>query len=69
MKIRSDIKDWQIAKEVFNKNTQKECKIIKELRKAIECNEICEGWYELRTKKHVENDEVGWLIPIEYLET
>jgi hypothetical protein len=68
MKLKDSIKDWQITRDVLGKNTHKECKIIKELRKAIESEEICEGWWMLRTKEHIDNDEVGWLIPIEYLE-
>ena len=68
MKLRSDLKDWEIARGVFGKNTQKECKIIKELRKSVDSEEICEGWWMLRTQEQVDKDEVGWLIPIEYLE-
>ena len=67
MKLKDELKDWEIARGVFGKNTQKECKIIKELRKAVESEEICEGWYELRTKQHLEKNEIGWFIPIEYL--
>lgn len=68
MKLKSNIKDWQIAYGIFGKNTQKECKIVKQLRKSIESEEVCDGWYMLRTKEHIEMDEVGWLVPIEYLE-
>jgi hypothetical protein len=52
----------------LGRNTQKECKIIKELRKSVDSEEICEGWWMLRTQEQVDKDEVGWLIPIEYLE-
>ena len=68
MKLKSDIKDWQIARDVLGRNTQKECKIIKELRKSVDSEEICEGWWMLRTQEQVDKDEVGWLIPIVYLE-
>ncbi len=69
MQINNNIKDWEIARDIFGKNTQKECKIIKSLRKGIvDFEEICEGWYIVRTKQHVEKDEVGWLISANYLE-
>lgn len=68
MKLKESVKDWQIARDVLGKNTQRECKTIQGLRKSVESIEICEGWYELRTKEQIDRDEVGLLIPIEYLE-
>ena len=67
MKLNDQIKDWEIAKGIFGKNTQKECKIVKDLRKAIFSEEICEGWWELKTQKQVDADESGYFIPVEYL--
>lgn len=67
MKLNDDLKDWEIARGSFGKNTQKECKIIKELRKAVYSEEICDGWWELKTQQQIDKDEIGWLIPVEFL--
>lgn len=32
MKIKSSLKDWEIAKDMFNNNDKKHCKIVKKLR-------------------------------------
>jgi len=46
MKIKPDLKDWQVAREVFGKNTKTECNLIKSLRK----QEIYNEFYKLMEK-------------------
>lgn len=67
MRIRPDMKDWQIAQEMFGKNTQWHCKLVKGLRKHGIFEECCEGWYFVKDKR-VEEDG-GWLIPLICLES
>lgn len=38
------MKDWEIARIIFGKNTKKECKIIKELRKYGKIIPHCDEW-------------------------
>lgn len=60
MKLKTDLKDWEIAREIFGKNTKLECHLIKVLRKNhYKLTELCEGYFLLTT----ETDEVGWLVP------
>lgn len=65
MKLKSDIKDWQIAQEMFGTNTKEQCKIIKGLRKKGEASSICDGWSIIVEK---DSDECGWIISNELLE-
>ena len=66
MKIKTDLKDWQVAREVFGKNTKTECSLIKSLRKQeLLVSKICDGYYEVSV---IGSDEVGWIFPKEMLE-
>lgn len=60
MKLKDDLKDWQIAKIMFGKNNQAECKIVKKLRKKkLTLAEDCgDGVYVV----DVEGEEVGWIM-------
>ncbi len=60
MKLREDLKGWQIARVLFGKNTQAECKIVKKLRKGkLEVIEdYGEGCYLVKEEK----DELGWIM-------
>lgn len=64
MNVKSDLKDWQIAKEMFGKNTKNECNIVKTIRKKeiSKIEELCEGWSMIYTENHVISNEVGWVI-------
>ena len=63
MKLRTDLKDWQIAFEVFGKNTKAECSLIKAMRKSnYILTFLCTGYYIL---SYVDTDDCGWLIPLE----
>lgn len=66
LKLRGDLKDWQIAQEMFGKNTQWHCKLVKALRKHGVVEELCEGW-SIVTDKRLE-DDCGWVIPNACLE-
>lgn len=63
--INHDLKDWQIARIMFTKNTSRQCKIVSELKKHGELEYLCEGWYFIKNK--TVNDDGGYLIPIECL--
>ena len=56
-------KDWEIAREMFAKNTKRECTIVKGLRKDVVIENLCEGWSTIRLQK----EEVGWIISNEFL--
>jgi len=60
MKLREDIKDWQLAKIMFGKNTQPECKIVKKLRKKVLTlsEDYGEGCYLV----NVEGEDLGWIM-------
>ena len=57
MKLR-DLKDWEIARAMFGKNTKVECHLVKTLRKNYVLTPHCDGYYILTTP----TDEIGWLI-------
>lgn len=60
MNLKTNLKDWEIAREMFGKNTKHECHLVKILRKnKYWLSELCEGYYLLTT----EDDEIGWLVP------
>ena len=63
--MKDEIKDWKIAQLMFGKNTKKECKVVKELRKHGKIEALCEDWSVI-VDSRVE-DECGWLIPNECL--
>lgn len=61
MILSDDKKDWEIARDIFGKNTKTECNLIKRLRKKkYTLTLLCEGYYLL---EQVESDEVGWIVP------
>lgn len=64
LKIKADMKDWQVAQHMFGKNTSAECKIVKALRKHGSVSGLCEGWCVIS-----HGDDCGWLIPNECLTT
>jgi hypothetical protein len=65
MKLRADLKDWEIAREMFGSNAKEICKIVKKLRDKGEVVPHCEGWSLISEKG---KDDFGWLISNELLE-
>lgn len=65
MKIKASIKDWQVAKEMFDSNSKEHCKIVKKLRDKGEVIDHCEGWSIITEKG---KDDCGWLISNDLLE-
>jgi hypothetical protein len=63
MTLNKQLKDWQIAFDMFGKNTKHECDIVKKLRKKATIRPLCEGWSVISGP----GDEVGWLISDENL--
>lgn len=64
--MNKELKDWQIAKEMFGLNTKAECKIVSDLRKAyvhVIIIPLCEGWSNIIDKR--KQDDCGYLIPNE----
>jgi len=66
MKIKKEIKDWQIAQSMFGKNTKQQCKIVSKLRKNGIVEPLCEGYSIIRDKNLIEDS--GWIISNEFLE-
>lgn len=60
MKLKDDLKDWQIAKIMFGKNTQAECKTVKKLRKKT--MKLEEDYGEGCYLVEVEGEETGWIV-------
>jgi len=63
--MKTELKDWQIAQQMFGKNTKRECKIVADLRKHGKVEMLCEGWSIITDKRLT--DDCGWLIPNECL--
>ena len=61
--MKTDLKDWQIAQQMFGSNTKKECKLVGDLRKHGIIEPWCELWSIITDKRLT--DECGWLIPNE----
>jgi hypothetical protein len=59
--IYDGLKDWEVARIVFGKNTKKECKIIKDLRKHGKTIPHCDGWSIIIDTRI--DDDCGLLIP------
>lgn len=59
--MNSELKDWQIAQIMFNKNTKKECKLVSDLRKNGVVEVLCDNWSIIYDKRN--NNDCGWLIP------
>jgi hypothetical protein len=66
MKIKSELKDWQVAKEMFGSNSKEICKLVKKLREKGEILPWCEGWSIIKQKN--QEEDFGWLISHELLE-
>ena len=62
IKIKKDIKDYLIAREIWGTNSKEQCQIVKKLREKGEIKELCDGWCVI-SLPHV--DECGYLIPME----
>lgn len=63
--ISDEVKDWQVAKMMFEKNGKPECKLVKGLRKHGVVEPLCDE-YSIITDSRLE-DDCGWLIPNEAL--
>lgn len=64
--LKNELKDYQIAREMFGANTKEQCNLVKKLRSTGIVEPICDGW-SLITDKN-KPDDIGWLIPNECLE-
>lgn len=60
MKLKDDLKDWQLAKIMFGKNNQAECKIVKKLRKKKLT--LIEDYGTGCFLVDVEGEEIGWIM-------
>lgn len=65
MNLKTDLKDWQVAKEMFGTNTKEQCKIVKKLRDKGEIVYLCQDWYIITEKN---KDDCGWLISKDLLQ-
>jgi hypothetical protein len=65
LRIKKDLKDYLVAREMFGSNTQEQCKLVKKLREKSEIEPLCDGWSVIRKPN---TDDCGWLIPNEILE-
>ena len=59
--MKTELKDWEIAREMFGRNTKVECKIVTKLRKHGVIQPLCEMWSIITDSRLV--DDCGWLIP------
>ena len=64
--IKTELKDWEIAREMFGRNGKKECELIKKMRKHYQTEYHSTGWYIIYNTNDTE-DKIGWLIPQECL--
>jgi len=58
--MKTELKDWQIARIMFGKNTKTECKYVSDLRKNIIIEHLCDDWSIIYDKRLT--DDCGWLI-------
>lgn len=65
MKLKSSLKDWEIAREMFGSNTKDICKIVKKLRDKGEITPHCDGWSLIHERGKEDSD---WLISNDLLE-
>lgn len=65
MNLKKELKDWQVAKEMFGKNTKLECQIVKKLREKGKISYLCDGWSII---SEPDKDDCGWLISNDLLE-
>lgn len=59
MKIRNDIKDYQVAQEMFGTNTKEQCKLVKKLRVKGIIIPLTEDFSVISEKG---KDDCGWMI-------
>ena len=64
MKIRSDIKDYLIAREMLGSNSKEDCHLIKKLRTKGIITPLCDGWSTIS----LDEDDCGWIICNDLLE-
>lgn len=64
--IRLDLKDYLVAREMFNSNTKEQCNLVKKLRSTGVIETHCDGWYLIRDKNKPE--DIGWLIAEDCIE-
>ncbi len=57
----SNLKDWQIAKEMFGRNTKRECRIVNTLRNFGVITSLNDDTWSLITDSR--KDDGGWLFP------
>lgn len=58
--MRENLKDWEIAKIMFGKNTKPYIEIVKKLRKHGRIKEVCDDWGII--KDHRLRNDIGWII-------
>lgn len=63
--INPNLKDWEIAKSMFGKNTKKECKLVANLRKHYTIEPICNDTSIIFDTTL--QDDCGWIINNENL--
>lgn len=69
MKLKESLKDWQIAKLMFDDNQKEHCKIVRILRKSGVITEtLCEGYYIMETAIDQKNGNCGWVVFDEILD-
>jgi len=63
--MNTNLKDWQIAQIMFGKNTNKECKLVSNIRKHYKVESLCDNWSVIYDSSIL--DDCGWLISNECL--
>lgn len=59
--IKTDLKDFLVAREMFGNNTKEQCNLVKKLRQNGLITELTEDYYVITDKN--KPDDCGWLIP------
>lgn len=65
-RIRLDLKDYLVARDMFGSNTKEQCNLVKKLRSNGVLIPHCEGWYLITDKN--KPDDIGWLVSEDNLE-
>lgn len=60
IKIKQNIKDYLIAREIWGTNTKEQCHVVKKLREKGEIRQLCDGWCIISNPNI---DDCGLLIP------
>lgn len=66
MKIKADLKDYVVAREMFGGNSKEQCYIVKKLRSNGIITPLCSDWSIITDKN--KPDDCGWLISNECIE-